>query len=541
MKLILIIYFLLYIISASAQVTQEWVATYNGVGAGSNAPKNCLIDKSGNIIVAGRSENLSFNDDFITLKYNSSGNLSWERRYNGIGNGDDAIAAAVLDDSGNIYVTGYSQEGSSLGGYNWMTIKYFSNGDTAWKKSFNWTANTTDEPFAMAIDKFSNIYISGYGRTGLPFDDDFITVKYNSNGIQQWVNVFASVYLNSDMSNSIVVDDSCNVYSSGYGSTENGNEIITIKYAISGKEIWIRRFPTNYADMLRFTLSAKDKYNNIIVNGYYYIGEHYAFNTIKYNSSGDMIWNRIYKGAGNLNFCFALCTDDSANVYAAGRSTNAVTDADFVTIKYNQYGDTLWIRNYDGGYDNFDETRSMAVDNFQNVYVTGLTGSPNGSPNYTTINYDKNGNINWLKEFKGIYSDDIPTCLSLGSDNNIIVSGYTQTSLHNYAIATLKYSQLTKTIENNNYENPDFKLYQNYPNPFNPGTSIKFYIVTDSYVKLKIYNSLGKEIRTLIDKYETAGNYSSQFNGNNFPNGIYFYSIFINGKLIDTKSMLLIK
>ncbi|MEO8665379.1 MAG: hypothetical protein ABI462_07770, partial [Ignavibacteria bacterium] len=74
-----VLFVTIYSTAMKAQVTQEWVATYSGVGAGDNVPKKSLIDKAGNIIVAGRSENSSFNDDFITLKYNSSGNLLWER------------------------------------------------------------------------------------------------------------------------------------------------------------------------------------------------------------------------------------------------------------------------------------------------------------------------------------------------------------------------------------------------------------------------------------------------------------------------------
>jgi len=175
-----------------AQVTQEWVATYNGVGNGSNVPKKNAVDKFGNIIIVGRSENSSFNDDFITLKYNPSGNLMWSKRYNGIGNGDDAIVATVLDDSNNIYVTGYSQEGVAFGGYNWVTIKYFPNGDIAWKRSFNWIANGTDEPFAMAIDKSRNLCITGYARITPPIDDDIITLKYNPNGDLLWSKAYTS-------------------------------------------------------------------------------------------------------------------------------------------------------------------------------------------------------------------------------------------------------------------------------------------------------------------------------------------------------------
>ncbi|MEO8665378.1 MAG: SBBP repeat-containing protein [Ignavibacteria bacterium] len=524
-----------------AQVTQEWVATYNGVGTGSNAPKKCLIDKFGNIIIAGRSENSFFNDDFITLKYNSSGNLLWERRYNGVGNGNDAISGVVLDDSNNIYVTGYSQEGAALGGYNWVTIKYFSNGDTAWKKSFNWIANGLDEPFAMTIDKLRNIYVAGYGRTAQPIDDDFITVKYNSNGELLWTKSYDSQISGPDRALSIALDDSANVYSTGYSASSKGNDLITIKYNTIGNEKWVRKNITFNGDYLRPAHVVTDKNNDIIVNGYYYIGDNYAFNTIKYSSSGDLIWKRIYKGDGNLNFCFALCTDDSANVYAAGRSTNTGTGEDFVTIKYYANGDTAWIRNYDGGYDNFDEIRSIAIDSFHNVYVTGLTGSSNGSPNYTTIKYDENGLIKWLKEFRGSYLDDISTTLCLDLNKNVIVSGYTQTSLNNYSIGTIKYSQLTGVTETFYLNDPNFKLYQNYPNPFNPKTAINYYLSSESYVKIKIYNSLGKEIKTLTDNKENDGNHSLNFEGNDLPSGIYLYSLIVNGNLIDTKRMLLIK
>jgi Secretion system C-terminal sorting domain/Beta-propeller repeat len=537
---VILLYIILYPLCINAQI-QEWVATYNGVGAGSNAPKKCLTDKYGNIYVAGRSENSSFDDDFITLKYNSSGNLLWERRYNGLGNGDDAIAAAALDDSGNIYVTGYSQEGPTLGGYNWVTIKYFPNGDTAWKRSFNWTANSTDEPFAMAIDKHNNICISGYGRTAQPFDDDFITIKYNPDGIQQWVNVYASVFLNSDRSNSITVDDSCNVYPSGYGSTSNGNEIITIKYTTTGEEIWIRRFKTNYGDFLRHTLSAVDKHNNIIVNGYYHIGDNYAFNTIKYTSSGDLLWNRLYKGDGNLNFCFALCTDDSANVYAAGRSTNSVTGADFVTIKYNQYGDTMWIRNLDGGFNQADEVYSIIADKNQNLYVTGRSDSSDGLSDYMTLMYDSGGNIKWMKKYNGYSLVDRSFSINLDDDGSVVITGFTQRNAYDFWITSIKYSSITYIIKNKIDSNSRSMLFQNYPNPFNPITKISYELSESGYISLKVYDITGKEVQTLVKGNEFSGTYSTIFNGSNLSSGIYYYNLILNNTLINTKRMLLIK
>jgi len=92
-----------------------------------------------------------------------------------------------------------------------------------------------------------------------------------------------------------------------------------------------------------------------------------------------------------------------------------------------------------------------------------------------------------------------------------------------------------------------FKLEQNYPNPFNPGTNIKFIINVSSTLSLIIYNIEGKEIRRIIDhRFYNPGRYSVYWagitqNGNKAPSGVYFYSLFINGQLLKTKSMVLLK
>ena len=524
-----------------AQVTQEWVATYNGVGVGSNVPRKSAVDKHGNIIIAGNSES-SIDYDYIVLKYNPFGNLLWAKRYNGFVNRYDYLTDMVLDDSGNIYVTGESYVESSGGDLDWVTIKYKPNGDTAWVRSFEWTGGGPDEPFSITLDNSNNVCITGFCLASFTNGRDMVTAKYNSDGELQWAKSYSSSLIHgTDWGYSVVADDSNNIYSSGYGSIMNGNEIVTIKYNTNGDQIWIRKYPTLGADYLRPILSTTDKSNNIIVNGMYYsFGDQYAFNTIKYNSSGDLLWNRIYKGDGNLNFCFALCTDSSSNVYAAGRATSTGTGNDFVTIKYNQFGDTSWIRVYDGGLEQGDEIRDIKVDNFQNVYVTGRTDSTDGTSSYLTMKYDSSGIIRWIKKYGSPSYYDASYCINVDNNNNIIVSGFSELNSINASIRTIKYSQLTNIhMYNfgiiNNYE------LKNYPNPFNPATKISFTIKKNEFVKIVIYDIEGKKIETIIDRRYNSGNYNVIFNGNGLPTGIYFYSLFINNNIIDTKKMILIK
>ncbi len=91
----------------------------------------------------------------------------------------------------------------------------------------------------------------------------------------------------------------------------------------------------------------------------------------------------------------------------------------------------------------------------------------------------------------------------------------------------------------------DFHLYQNFPNPFNPSTTIRYSIVEPGNVSIKIYDVLGREVKTLVNEVKTAGTYSSTWNGyNNFGNkvssGIYFYRM-ESGSFIEAKKMILLK
>jgi photosystem II stability/assembly factor-like uncharacterized protein len=86
-----------------------------------------------------------------------------------------------------------------------------------------------------------------------------------------------------------------------------------------------------------------------------------------------------------------------------------------------------------------------------------------------------------------------------------------------------------------------FKLLQNYLNPFNPKTIIRFQISKSTKVSIKVYDINGKEISELFNKELNPGIYETDFDGRNISSGIYFYSLIIEGRLIETKKMLLVK
>lgn len=84
------------------------------------------------------------------------------------------------------------------------------------------------------------------------------------------------------------------------------------------------------------------------------------------------------------------------------------------------------------------------------------------------------------------------------------------------------------------------EVSQNYPNPFNPSTTIKYSINGEMFIRLNVFDVLGREVATLVNEEQLSGNYSIEFNAANLPSGVYFYRI-ETGNFVQTRKMLLLK
>ena len=114
-------------------------------------------------------------------------------------------------------------------------------------------------------------------------------------------------------------------------------------------------------------------------------------------------------------------------------------------------------------------------------------------------------------------------------------------TINNILVEKAIYDTIDVGITNYSSAVPEkFALYQNYPNPFNPTTNIKFDIANSSFVSLKVYNALGKEVSSLVNENLSAGSYQYSLNAGDFPSGIYYYQI-KTGSYSDIKKMILIK
>ena len=98
--------------------------------------------------------------------------------------------------------------------------------------------------------------------------------------------------------------------------------------------------------------------------------------------------------------------------------------------------------------------------------------------------------------------------------------------------------KIQKSIEET--KSTSYALLQNYPNPFNPTTVIRYNIPKDGFVILKIYDILGREVKTLVNENKLQGRFEVSFNASSLASGVYIYQLRA-GNFVSTKKLLLLK
>jgi uncharacterized delta-60 repeat protein len=366
---------------------------------------------------------------------------AWVARYGGPSSGEDDAYAITLDNSGNVYVAGRSYVGPGPGpNYDYATIKYNSDGQQQWVARYDGPGSALDEARAIAVDAVGNVYVTGDSMNA-NLDSDYATIKYNSAGQQQWVARYDAH--GTDYAVGLAVDDASNVYVTG--TSQNGTGIsgyVTIKYNAAGQQQWVARYngPTNgggHAAAIKI-----DSLQNVYVTGTIANASGTpAYGTLKYNSGGQQQWAALYNGPANLNdLANALSIDASGNVYVTGASQGIGTDFDYATVKYNSTGQQQWVARYVGPTDD-DEAQAVAVDNLGNVCVTGFSYHSSSSYDYATVKYNSAGQQQWVARYDGpATKTDYAYAIAVDASGSVYVTGTSIGTVGFYDYATIKYN-----------------------------------------------------------------------------------------------------
>lgn len=335
---------------------------------------------------------------------------AWVRRYSGPGNVYDAPAAIAVDDSGNVYVTGYSQisEGSANSAF--TTIKYDRFGNRLWLRQHPGFAYAN----ALILDSGGNVYVTGLS---VGMGEDYTTIKYDSQGNQLWLTRYNSPFNGEDWANEITIDEKNNVYVTGGSDGANGKkDIATVKYDPNGNQLWVARYngPLDQADHGYFMTI--DQKGNVYVIGHSEDSSRWQkeWVTIKYDSLGQEQWVRLFSlwSKGQYNAPTGIKFDPSGNVVVTGGSEDSLTHVDYVTIKYDSLGNILWMARENGPSNGWDWATALDLDAYGNIYVSGYSDGDSARET-ATIKYDSNGNKLWEHRYSrpgnayGVHSSPI--------------------------------------------------------------------------------------------------------------------------------------
>ncbi len=433
-----------------SQINIQWASRYTSAGNNVDRAVDLARDTSGNVVVTGTSWN-GTDFDIVTVKYDAAGNELWNRAYNGAAAGFDEGRAIAVDQAGNVYVTGVTEGASS--NYNAVTIKYDAGGTQQWATTYNGSGNGYDEGYDVMADNNGNVYMTGGAVTGN--STDYLTIKYNSAGVQQWASLYNNAGVNVDEAYAMDMDASGNVYVTGYswGGGANDFDVATIKYNNSGAQQWVRRYngPGSKFDSGQDIKVAPS--GDIYVCGYAraVVGiTNYESLLIKINAAGTFQWAQTYDGPGaDYDRANALLVQNNGNVAITGRSVGTTSTAqDMLLINYNGVtGSMIWTRRYDGGYVQYDEGKDVMTDQYGNIYVTGYSYNTGSNNNYITFKYDSLGTMQWLVKTNGS-GNNSDQAYSMATDTigNIYITGLSKGAGTNDDYATIKYCQLTATV-----------------------------------------------------------------------------------------------
>jgi hypothetical protein len=365
-----------------------------------------------------------------------SPNWVWAKSAGGSSN--DEASSAVVDASGNTYVTGYFASPTitfgttTLTNYsghnNFFLTKYSPTGNVLWVKSAIGIGD--DKGTAIAIDSSGGIYVAGnYTGQYIIFGENATDTLISSDSL----NYVGDIFLTKFDSNGNIIW----AKSAGGNDFDNPNSISTDTF---GNIFVTGNFLSNSLSFDSYTLISNGPSNIFIA---------------KYDSTGNVLWA---KSAGGMDSDKAnsVATDANGNAYIAGTfQDNSITfgtftlsntgNMDAFIVKYDTNGNVLWAKNPSGT--NYENASSVTTDASGSIYITGYYNSPNllfettylayiGNMDIFIVKYSTNGSVIWAKNAGGLGFDK-GNSIAINSSGNICLAGWFNSSSITFGSDTL--------------------------------------------------------------------------------------------------------
>ena len=372
-------------------------------------PYGIAVDSAGNVIVTGRTSDVTGNQNCATVKFAASdGQELWRVLFDGPIAGEDYAYAVAVDAADNVIIAGSSE--SAGGGRDVYAAKYAADGahPPLWERRYDTTTpsgTVNEEGFALALDAAGNAIITGYTGGATPSGGtEYLVLKLAAgDGHTVWAKTFPAIGLSQSVAVGPNGDVAITGKSQNFGA---GNHTLrTIKLAAAdGTLLWDVYNTTSY---LSFGYSvAMDPFGNVAVAGVSYNSNaEPRFYAAKYASpDGALMWEKEKPAQPGLNRdgAYTVAMDALGNAYVLGHNFNG-SNHDLYTVKYASAGGTiLWEKSYVGGGEDeipndsgppgvtqlFPPKLALTADG-TGIIITGASTPAGGNADYVTIRYEQ--------------------------------------------------------------------------------------------------------------------------------------------------------
>ena len=465
MRRMVVVILLVVPILALAQVKTDWVKRYGCTVTGNDELRGMVCDAAGNVYMTGASEGDGTDYDYATVKYDSTGVRKWVARFDGFG-GDDEPAGITFDCFGDVVVTGSSE--NEDGYLDFVTVAYSPGGTQLWVARYHGQDECDNCAIGIAADSLGSVYVAGSSEycTNERDDLDYLTVKYNGVGHEEWTRRYdAGLELDEEPS-AIGVDPAGNVYVTGSADSDStGYDCLTIRYTTDGQRKWVARYdgPENGDDQP--SALKIDRWGCACLAGVTDGPTGADFLTIRYAPAGNMAWVQTWDspdhGEDHAN---GLAVVGNDNYVVTGTTSPRNGTDSLVTVMYDAYGDELWTARYAHEAGGNTTGAAVGADDSGNVYVAGACVAPSGDDDYIALKYDNAGARQWRITFNGAGNgDDEATALAVQGRNRIYTAGTSEGILGNTDFAVVRYRLGPRDVGVSTIASPPDQVYPQHP------------------------------------------------------------------------------
>jgi uncharacterized delta-60 repeat protein len=365
---------------------------------------------------------------------------SWVSRYLGPGNYQHLSSGPILGSNGVVYILGYMND--ALGDPQFVTVKYDAAGNEQWAVPYNGAPMQPDIASAIKITSDGHVVVTG--RSGPDTASEFATIQYSPAGAEVWSRR-SNAGLDSDQPTVMAVDAGGNVYVAGATSSLTGNsDVVTVKYASGGTQQWTATFAGASGQMETVNGIAVDGNGNAYITGRSQAGADWDYYVVKYSSDGTQLWTARYNGPlRQFDSPAAILVDPGGSVYVSGtslgQSVGGATRFELATVKFDAAGNQAWAARYiPPGAENAEIQGGVAFDPAGNLLLLAyLHGA--AEQECALIKYDPNGNRLWTARYNaGPGRYDAGYALAIDAATNTYVAAVSEDP-EGWRFATLKF------------------------------------------------------------------------------------------------------